>query len=222
MISPLLSNLFMHYAFDEWLRRNYPRTQFERYADDAVIHARSFSEAEQVLAAVQERLKQCGLELHPEKTKIVYCKDSDRRGTFDHIKFDFLGYTFRPRRAKNRWGKSFVSFLPAVSTKAANSIRATIRSWRLGATRNNQSLEEIARFVNPYVREWVNYYGRYYKSALTPVLRCLERSLVYWTRRKFKRLRRHQRHAVHWLGDIARREPDLFELWRSGIRPATG
>ena len=108
------------------------------------------------------------MELHPEKTKIVYCKDSDRRGTHDHIKFDFLSYTFRPRRAKNRWGKPFVSFLPAVSDKAAKSIRATIRSWRLGANRNNQSLEEIAKFVNPFVRGWVNYYGRFYRSALTP------------------------------------------------------
>ena len=117
-------------------------------------------------------------------------------------------------------GKSFVSFLPAVSNKAANAIRATIRSWRLGATRNNQSLEEIAKFVNPYVRGWVNYYGRFYKSALTPVLRCLERSLVYWARRKFKRLRRHQRRAVHWLGRVALREPHLFEIWRIGLRPA--
>ena len=101
-------------------------------------------------------------------------------------------------------------------------MRATIRSWRLGATRNNQSLEEIATFVNPYVRGWVNYYGRFYRSALTPVLRCLERSLVYWARRKFKRLRRHRRRAEHWLGRIARREPKLLVLWQIGIRPAAG
>jgi len=222
VVSPLLANLFMHYAFDEWMRRYYAYIQFARYADDAVIHAKSLSQATRVLEAVRKRLKQCGLELHPEKTKIVYCKDDDRRGTHDHIKFDFLGYTFRPRRAKNRWGKLFVSFLPAVSNKAANSIRATIRSWRLGATRNNQSIEEIASFVNPYVRGWVNYYGRFYRSALTPVLRCLERSLAYWARRKYKRLRRHRRQAVHWLGRIARREPQLFVLWQIGIRPATG
>jgi RNA-directed DNA polymerase len=222
VVSPLLANLFMHYAFDEWLRRNYPSIQFARYADDAVIHAKSLSQAKHVLQAVRERLRQCGLELHPEKTKIVYCQDTDRRGTHDHIKFDFLGYTFRPRRAKNRWGKPFVSFLPAVSTKAAKSVRAKIRSWRLGATRNNQSLEEIAKFVNPYVRGWVNYYGRFYRSALTPVLRCLERSLAYWVRRKFKRFACHRRQAVHWLGNVARREPNLFVLWQIGIRPATG
>jgi len=174
------------------------------------------------LTAVRARLAQCGLELHAEKTKIVYCQDSDRCGKHEHIQFDFLGYTFRPRRAKNRWGKPFISFLPAVSTKAAKAIRATIRSWRLGARRNNQSLEEIAKFVNPFVRGWVQYYGRYYKSALTPVLRYLERALVYWVRRKYKRFGPHQRRAVHWLGGIARREPELLELWRIGIRPATG
>lgn len=222
VISPLLANLFLHYAFDEWMRRNYPHVRFERYADDVVIHATTRSQAELLLEAVRNRLKECHLEVHPEKTKIVYCKDSDRCGTYDHIKFDFLGYTFRPRRAKNRWGKPFVSFLPAVSNKAAKKIRAMIRNWRLGATRNNQSLEEIAQFVNPYVRGWVNYYGRYYRSALTPTLRYLERSLVYWVRRKLKRYRRHQRNATHWLGRLARREPTLFYQWQIGIRPATG
>lgn len=222
VISPLLSNLFMHYAFDNWMQRHSPSIQFARYADDAVIHARSLSQAEYLLKAVRNRLLSCGLELHPEKTRIVYCQDDDRLDTHDHNKFDFLGYTFRPRRAKNRWGKYFVSFLPAISTKAANAIRAKIRSWRLGACRNNQSLEDIAQFVNPYVRGWVNYYGRFYRSALIPVLRCLERSLVYWARRKYKRLRRHQRRAVHWLGRIAHREPQLLVLWQIGICPATG
>jgi len=222
VISPLLSNLFMHYAFDEWLRRNHPSIQFARYADDAVVHARSQQEAETLLAALRQRLAECGLELHPEKTKVVYCKDDDRRGTHEHTSFDFLGYTFRPRRAKNRKGKLFISFLPGVSNKAAKSIRATIRSWRLGSTRSNQSLEEVAKFVNPFVRGWVNYYGRFYKSALTPVLRELERSLAYWVRRKFKRFARHGRRAVHWLGNVARREPSLFVLWQIGIRPATG
>jgi len=220
VISPLLANLFLHYALDEWMRRNYPRVLFERYADDVVIHAATRSQAESLLEAVRNRLKKCHLEVHPEKTKIVYCQDSDRKGAYDHIQFDFLGYTFRPRRAKNRWGKPFVSFLPAVSNKAAKKIRATIRDWRLGATRNNQSLEDIAQFVNPYVRGWVNYYGRYYRSALNPILRHLERSLVYWVRRKLKRYRRHQRNATHWLGRLARREPTLFYQWQIGIRPA--
>ena len=222
VISPVLANLFLHYAFDEWMRRNHPQVRFERYADDVVIHAATRPQAESLLEAVRKRLGECRLEVSPEKTKIVYCQDSDRRGTHDHISFDFLGYTFRPRRAKNRWGKYFVSFLPAISDKAAKKIRAAIRSWRLGATRNNQTLEEIAGFVNPYVRGWVNYYGRYYRSALTPVLRHLERALVYWVRRKLKRFRRHQRKATHWLGRLARRESNLLYLWQIGIRPATG
>ena len=206
----------VHVRFCEGLGVKFPR------ATRPVIHATSQAQAEQVLEAVRRRLKECGLELHPEKTRIVYCQDDDRRGTHSHTTFDFLGYTFRPRRAKNRWRKLFVSFLPAVSNKAAKEIRATIRSWRFGATRNNQSLEEIAQFVNPYVRGWVNYYGRFYRSAMTPVLRQLERVLVYWARRKYKRFRRHQRKATHWLGRIARRDPELFHAWRIGIRPATG
>ncbi len=219
VISPVLANLFLHYAFDEWMRRNRPHVLFERYADDAIIHVRTKPEAEALLGAVGGRLKECGLELHPDKTKIVYCKDSSRRGDHDQVQFDFLGYTFRPRRAKSHGGKCFTSFLPAVSNKAAKRIRATVRGWRLGARRNQHSLEDLARFVNPYVRGWVNYYGRFYRSELTSVLRHLERAMVYWVRRKFKRLRRHQRQATHWLGRVARRQPDLFYMWQIGIRP---
>jgi RNA-directed DNA polymerase len=222
VVSPLLANLFLHHAFDTWMRRNYPDNQFERYADDVIVHAKSKAAAEQLLAAIRARLAECGLELHPEKTKIVYCQDSDRKGQHEHIKFDFLGYTFRPRRAKNRRGKFFVSFLPGVSDKAGKAIRATIREWRLAATRNNQSLEDLARLVNPSVSGWVNYYGRFYRSALTPVLRHLERALIRWACRKYKRFRGHVTNAAHWLGRVARRDPDLFVLWQNGIRPATG
>jgi RNA-directed DNA polymerase len=222
VISPLLANLFMHYAFDVWMRKTYPDVPFERYADDVVVHAKSQAQAEQVLEAIRDRLKVCHLELHPEKTRIVYCQDSDRKGQHDQIQFDFLGYCFRPRRAKNRWGKPFISFLPAISNKAAQAIRETIRTWRLAATRNNQSLEDIAGLVNPSVRGWVNYYGRFYRSALTPVLRHLEGALVRWACRKFKRLRRHYTLAAHWLGRLSRRDPELLVHWQIGIRPATG
>jgi RNA-directed DNA polymerase len=222
VVSPLLANLFLHHAFDTWMRRNYPDIQFERYADDVIVHAKSKAAAEQLLEAIRTRLTECGLELHPEKTKIVYCQDSDRKGQHEHIKFDFLGYTFRPRRAKNYRGKPFVSFLPGVSNKAGKAIRATIREWRLAATRNNQSLEDLARLVNPSVRGWVDYYGRFYRSALTPVLRHLERVLVRWACRKYKRFRGHATNAAHWLGRVARRDPNLFVLWQVGIRPATG
>lgn len=222
VISPLLANLFLHYAFDLWMQRNHPSIAFERYADDAVVHCKSRGEAELVLAAIRDRFAQCGLELHPVKTRIVYCKDDDRRGEHEQISFDFLGYTFQPRRAKNRWGKFFVSFLPAISTKAAKTIRATIREWRMASHRNNQHLEDLARLVNPTVRGWINYYGRFYRSKCVLVLRHLNEVLATWARRKFKRLRRRERASMHWLGRIARREPNLFVHWQLGVRPEAG
>lgn len=222
VISPLLANIFMHHAFDDWMRRKFPERQFERYADDALIHCVSKAQAAYMLRAVRQRLQDCGLELHAEKTKIVYCKDDDRRENHEHTKFDFLGYTFRPRRAKNRWGKFFISFLPAVSKKAAKRIRARMRSWRLAATRNNQSLEQLARRVNPYLRGWMNYYGRFYRSGIIQVLRHLERLMVKWVMRKYTRFRRRERAATHWLGRVARRAPNIFVHWKLGVIPAAG
>ncbi len=222
VISPLLANLFMHYAFDAWMARQFPHVQFERYADDAVVHCVSEAQAKYVLAAIRKRLADCKLELHPIKTKIVYCKDDDRRGTYDIVSFDFLGYTFQPRRARNRYGKFFVSFLPAVSTKAAKAVRKTIREWRMASTRNNRSLEDLARHVNPVVRGWTNYYGRFYRSKWKQVLRHLDRALVAWVCWKFRRFRRRERAATHWLGRIAQREPSLSAHWQLGVRPAAG
>jgi len=222
VISPLLANLFLHYAFDAWMQRTFPNVQFERYADDGLVHCTSEGQARSVLAAIRGRLAQCGLELHPTKTRIVYCKDDDRRRKYDQVKFDFLGYTFQPRRAKNRWGKYFVSFLPAISTKSAKAIRKTIREWRMASTRNNQRLEDLARLVNPAVRGWMNYYGRFYRSKCVQVLRHLNEALAVWARRKYKRLRRRERASVHWLGCIARRDPKLFVLWQLGVRPEAG
>jgi RNA-directed DNA polymerase len=222
VISPLLANLFLHYAFDLWMQRTFPRVRFERYADDAIVHCRSERQAREVLEAIRGRFGQCGLELHPTKTRIVYCKDDDRPGNFEHIKFDFLGYTFQPRRAKNRWGKLFVSFLPAISTKAAKAIRQTIREWRMASTRNNQRLEDLAQLTNPAVRGWMKYYGRFYRSKCVQVLRHLNVALAAGARRKYKRFRRRERASMHWLGCIARRDPKLFVLWELGVRPEAG
>jgi RNA-directed DNA polymerase len=222
VISPLLANLFLHYAFDLWMQRTYPSVHFERYADDAIVHCRSEQQAREVLDAIRGRFMQCGLTLHPTKTRIVYCKDDGRPGEHEHIAFDFLGYTFQPRRAKNRWGKFFVGFLPAMSTKAATAIRHTIREWRMASTRNHQSLEELARLVNPAVRGWLNYYGRYYRSKCVQTLRHLNEALAAWVRRKYKRFRYRPRASMHWLGRIAQRDPRLFVLWQLGARPATG
>lgn len=156
------------------------------------------------------------------ETRIVYCKDDDRPGECENIALDFLGYTFRPRRAKNWWGKLFVSFLPAICTKAAKAVRKTIREWRLACTKNNQSLEELAGFVNPVVWVWMNYYGRYYRSKCILVLRHLRNALAAWVRRKYTRLRNRERQSTYWLGRISCRDPNLFVLWQLGARPEAG
>jgi RNA-directed DNA polymerase len=221
--SPLLANLFMHYAFDAWMQRTFPGALFERFADDALVHCRSKRQAEALLVAIRDRLQQCGLELHPTKTRIVYCMDSDRREAHEHISFDFLGFSFHPRRSRNRWGKFFVSFLPAISTKAAKTLRATIRNWKLASTRNNQQLEDLACLINPVVRGWMNYYGRFYRSKLVQVLRHLNEVLGAWVRWKYRhRYKRRERASKHWLGRIARRDPTLFAHWQFGVRPEAG
>jgi RNA-directed DNA polymerase len=217
VVSPLIANIFMHHAFDDWMRRHHASVPFERYADDLLVHCRSHEEAREVLEAIRERMRACGLELHPEKTKIAYCKDEDRRGRHDHERFDFLGYTFRPRLSKNRYGKTFVNFSPAISDKAAKAIRAEIRSWSIGK-RSDKTLNDVANMFNATVRGWIGYYGAFYRSMLYPTLRQLERDLVLWAKRKYKRLRHHHIRAIHWLGEIARREPLLFEHWKLGLR----
>ena len=217
VISPLLANLFLHYAFDRWMTKQYPQLSFERYADDAIVHCRTEGQAQEVRAAIAARLRECGLELHPEKTKIVYCKDEDRRRTYPNEKFDFLGYTFRPRRSKNRFEKYFINFSPAVSDKAVKAIRTEIRSWKLHL-RSDKSIEDLSRMFNPKIRGWLQYYGRYYRSALYPPMRQLDRSLARWAYRKYKKLRGHRRRATHWIARISRRDPGLFAHWQMGVR----
>ncbi|KKL95302.1 hypothetical protein LCGC14_1856000 [marine sediment metagenome] len=221
VISPLLANLYLHYAMDEWLRRNYPKTPFERYADDSVVHCKTESEAKDVLISLKNRMAECGLELHPDKTKIVYCKDDDRRGDYPITKFDFLGYTFRRRRSKNRWGKYFVNFSPAVSDSAKKSMRQEMRRWKVHL-RSDKSLEDISHMFNPVLRGWYNYYGKYYKSELNCVFRHFNRTLSRWAMRKYKRLRGHKRHAEYRIGKIAIEQPALFYHWRMGLKPSTG
>ncbi len=221
VISPLLANLYLHYCMDEWLRINNPQNPFERYADDSVVHCRTEKEAQALRDALEKRFSDCGLELHPGKTKIVYCKDDDRKGNYPITKFDFLGYTFRSRRSKNRWGKYFVNFLPAVSNRAKKEMRQVLRSWKIHL-RSDKTLLDISRMINPMLRGWINYYGRYYKSELYCVFQHLNRILARWATRKYKRLRGHKRRAMFWLGKIANREPLLFYHWKWGIKPAAG
>ena len=213
-ISPVLANVYLHYAFDAWMAREFPAVPFERYADDVAVHCKSKPEARNVLGKIKTRMADCHLELNQDKTHIVYCKDSNRKGSHEHERFDFLGYTFRPREARNGQGELFTSFLPAVSDEAAKTIRRTIRRWRLHLW-NGTSLTEIAREINPIVRGWVNYYGRFYPTALAKSLRSIEKYLVRWAMRKYKRLKGSRRRAWAFLANVFAREPELFAHWRT-------
>src|ERR1017187_6005010 len=199
------------------MAKQYPQLPFERFADDATVQGRTEAEAQEVREALAVRWRECGLELHAEKTKIVYGKDDERRRTYPNEKFDFLGYTFRPRRSKNRLGKYLINFSPAVSDKAVKAIRAEIRSWNLHL-RSDKAIEDLSRMFNPILRGWLQYYGRYYRSALSPPMRQLDRSLARWAYRKYKKLRRHLRRATHWVARISRRDPKLFAHWQMGVR----
>mgnify|MGYP001219023358 CR=1 FL=1 len=221
VVSPVLSNLFMHYAFDKWMGRSYPILPFCRYADDGLVHCRSEAEALAVHAALVARMQDCGLELHPLKTKIVYCKDDARRGTYPHTSFDFLGFTFRPRRSKSRYGKYFVGFTPAMSAVAGKAIRQAVRKWKLHL-RSDKSLRDLSLMFRLQIQGWINYYGRFCRSAMYPTLRHINRKLSLWATRKYKKLRHHRRRAEHRLGLIAKRQPGLFPHWRLGVRPAIG
>lgn len=220
VVGPILSNLFLHYTFDMWMVRTHSDKPWARYADDGLVHCRSKDEAERLLEELKNRFQECGLELHPDKTRIVYCKDDDRRSDHSETKFDFLGYTFRPRRAKNKYGKFFVSFLPGVSNKATKAMREAIHDWRLHL-KPDKSIEDLSRMFNPIIQGWINYYGRFYKTELYSVLRFLNVKLTLWVRRKFKKLK-HRRRAEHWLGRVAKRDPKLFAHWKMGILPAIG
>lgn len=213
VVSPLLANLFLHYAFDTWMKRQYPQIPFERYADDGICHCRSKAEAERLRVVIEKRFAECGLELNLQKTKIVYCKEDDRRGNYPEQKFDFLGFTFQPRRAKNRKGKLFVGFMPAISNKAKKSICDAMRQWKMHR-QTDKSLDELARVVNPVLRGWINYYGSFYKSALYRVFQQLNNILVRWASRKYKRLRRNNHRARQWLQGVFHRQPKLFAHWQ--------
>jgi RNA-directed DNA polymerase len=216
-ISPVLANLFMHYAFDTWLDREFPLVRFERYADDAVVHCVSEHQARKVLAALHERMAEVGLELHPGKTKIVYCKDSNRRGSAEHTSFTFLGFTFRPRRARRRDGGRFTSFQPAISKDALKKISAEIRSWRLHRWVNSDG-REIAKLINPKIRGWMGYYGAFYISELYPVLRRINTCLLRWVMNKYRNQSTWKK-ATRMLSEAAEQRPRYFAHW-AWVKPA--
>jgi RNA-directed DNA polymerase len=219
VVSPVLANLFLHYAFDQWMQREYPSIPFERYADDAICHCASEAQALELLQALERRFAECRLRLNPQKTKIVYCKDANRPGEYPEQSFDFLGYTFRPRVAIGRGRKRFVSFIPAVSDKAAKRMRQEVRRWRLHL-RSDLELEDIAEWVRPILAGWVRYYGRFYPSRLRTGLRTIDAFIVRWVSRKYKRFRGHTLAVWGWLRSLRQRNPNLFAHWALG--PAAG
>ena len=218
VISPVLANLFMHYVFDKWMDRKFPKVKYCRYADDGIIHCRSEKQAVFMKDMLDKRLRECQLEMHPEKTKIVYCKDDDRKESYPNIQFDFLGYTYRPRKSKNKHGKHFINFTPAVSRAALIEMRRRLRKYKINL-RSDKTLKDLSNLINPMLRGWLNYYGKYYKSALSPFFEHVNRRLERWVIRKYKRFRRRPHHARKWLAKLARNRKYLFVHWQLGVLP---
>ena len=219
-ISPVLANLFLHYVFDDFMAKEFLSIPWARYADDGIAHCVSLKQAKYLQRRLQERFVRFGLELNMEKTRIVYCKDDDRKGKHEHTSFDLLGYTFRPRHAKNKYGKFFTNFLPAMSEKAKKAIRKVVHGWKL-QFKPDKDLWDIANMFNKQIQGWINYYTHFYKSEIYEVLRYINRRLVYWVRRKYKN-RNSRKRAEYWLGEIAKRDRNLFAHWKFGILPSAG
>jgi RNA-directed DNA polymerase len=188
VVSPVLANLFLHYTFDVWMTKHYPDNPWCRYADDGLVHCRTEQEAQALWAALDARFAQCALTMHPDKTKVIYCKDGSRKGKYPNTQFDFLGYTFRARTVKNS-----------------------------KQNRTDLSLAELARMHNPILRGWLEYYGKFCRSAMYPVLRHFNTTLVAWAMKKFKRLKGHRIRASHFIEGIAERQPWLFVHWQRGM-----
>lgn len=211
-VSPILANLFMHYAFDTWMARKFPSVRFERYVDDAVVHCVSEKQVLRVRDAIAKRLTEVGLRLHPEKTKVVYCQDWNRRTcSYEHTSFTFLGYEFRARTARDKHGRKFGSFLPAISKDAEKRINREVRGWRLHR-HTDWSLGQLAQWINPIVRGWLQYYGRFYRSKLYALCKRINTYLMRWARKKYKRLRGFK-NAHAWWKAVGERYPRLFAQW---------
>jgi RNA-directed DNA polymerase len=217
VLSPVLANLFMHYAFDLWMGRENRYNPWVRYADDGVIHCRSKEEAERVLEKLRKRLQECKLEIHPEKTRIVYCRSDKYPERHEHESFDFLGYTFRRRRVKSKQGIFFNAFTPAVSRSAQQRLKDKIKDIRM--TNKTVPIERLAEIMNPVIRGWSNYSAKYNKSEAYHTLNIVNHTLAKWIRRKYKSVKESHKKAFKFLAKIANGRPDLFHHWQMGIRP---
>ena len=214
VISPLLANIFLHLCFDKWMLEHFPHVHFERYADDIVVHCRSYKQLKYVEREIRKRFAKCKLELCPEKTKIVYCKDSNRSGDYPVQSFDFLGYTFRPRSTRDREGRFFVSFSPAVSRKSLKAMRAKVKHHPVIGKCFDKSVEDVARAINPMIQGWINYYGKFRKSSMSAIYDYINEKLMKWARRKYKLLKRRKQRSGQWLRELYSRNPWLFAHWR--------
>ncbi len=210
VISPLLANLFLHFGLDKWLEQNYPQVKFVRYADDAVVHCQSKVEAQQLLAAIEQRLKRIGLQLNEAKTKIVYCKDYRRRQNHEHVQFGFLGFSFQPRSAQSKFGNGhFTAFVPEISKENQKKIRENIRetvNWR----NTSQRVEQIAAILNSKLRGWLNYFEMYGKRQLDKTMLYLQTKLLKWLKRKHKQ---GAMKCSRQLQTLQQQKPTLFYHW---------
>ncbi|MGH0004376.1 group II intron reverse transcriptase/maturase [Pseudovibrio ascidiaceicola] len=213
VISPLLANLFLHYALDVWVSHHFPQVRFERYADDGVYHCATLADAERLLEALEQRLRECHLTLHPQKTKIVYCKDRIRKGAYPEISFDFLGFTFRPRQIMLKHGVVSIGYTPALSRKALKRISTIIRKWKLQRW-SGRSIEDIARVLNPVVAGWIGYYGQFGRRELYRIYNLLEFALIRWARQKYKKLRRSYRKSKAFIRRLRKQFPELLVHWK--------
>ena len=217
VISPLLANLFLHYAMDKWLEQTHPRVSYVRYADDAILHCKSKSQADYVMRNLNKRMKQCGLELHPEKTKLVYCRDYRRQGAFENVKFDFLSYSFQPRTARSKKTRElFLGYDCAISTSSKKRIAEKMRELKVETLTHN-SIVGVAQFLEPYIRGWVNYYGKFRLWEMNPLFQLLRRRLVMWVRKRYKRYKTSINRAYRWLERVKDQYPTLFYQWRLGF-----
>jgi len=213
-ISPLIANIFLHYGFDAWMVREFPTVRFERFADDVVVHCGTERQARQVQDAIGRRLAEVGLLMHPDKTRIVYCKNSKRHLDYDQVTFTFCGYTFRPRQVyDNVRKKAYTGFVPAAAPGKLTDMSRKAASWRLHR-RTTLTLEDLAQEVNPVLRGWLNYFTVFYPSAVIPIGKRMDRHLMRWARKKYKRLERSDKRARAWLQGVRQRSPNLFAHWQ--------
>jgi RNA-directed DNA polymerase len=219
VISPLLANLFLHYALDKWLTIKYPHLRFVRYADDAIIHCNNQAEAERVLKAIKQRMLDCGLEVNERKSKIAYCKNGNRKGSYKVVKFDLLGFTFQPRPTSTKSGQMFLGFNCAISTKSKKRIteeffKSNFHTW------TGSDITRIAEEFNPRIRGWINYYGKFRKFSLMKIFRIFHHRLMRWAVNRYKRFKGSMRKAGRWIYALARSQPNLFVHWQHGFQGA--